>query len=236
MITLRGQDEYLTIEDLRAIAPQRQEKAGRRWQPIPHGYLADTLTNLIHSHGWGIVESRYSLSPNRDSMAGAYLLAGPGLPQVPGCHHAISFVNTNNRRKALTLTAGVVVKEYDIGVPFGVLVKHKHNALPLRVVLGEALEAYAANSTHLPAGVRVMQRQKVTAAQASEALVGAARRRLVGWGAVGRVDHEFHNPTLQHEGGNDTAWALVSAFSYTARVNPLRQVAVVDDFRVSLLG
>ena len=233
MITVYGHG--VSLEQLREIEPVTPEGAGRRWQPIPHGELVDTIKDEVLTRGWRVREELFSTARDGADMAGALLIEGVrGVPEVPGLTLALGFIHSNARRKALQLTVGASVACCTNGICTGtILLNRVHDrTVDLPTEVEAAVDRYVAGAKVIPAVVRELRERPITTAEASEVLMEAGRRRLVGWAAIGRVDREYRRPTFA-EHGRDTSWALLNAFTYAARPNiaATRQMATYDEFR-----
>ena len=55
-------DANTKLEDLHHIALRRPEKAGVRWQGIPHGVLANAVVDAVTDRGWKVKETKFSVS------------------------------------------------------------------------------------------------------------------------------------------------------------------------------
>jgi len=170
-------------------------------------------------------------------MAGALLINGGlarGLGMPDGVELAMGFLNNNARRRALQITVGANVSCCTNGMCTGSIVLsrvHDHT-VDLVAEVEAAVDRYAVEAAGVPDVVRVLRETEISPAQASEVLMEAGRRRLVGWAAIGRVDAEYRSPTYAEHGRNN-AWALLNAFTFAARPNiaPARQMGVYDAFR-----
>lgn len=229
-----------TLETLRTIEPAIPGNAGRRWMPIQHGELVDTIKDEVLTRGWRVEQELFSLSQDASSMAGALLLSRvKGVEEVPGVSLALGFLNDNARRKALKLTVGGQVMCCLNGMCTGdILLTRLHDyTVDLAAEVDSALDRYAAAAANIPAAVNAMRERELAPGEASEILMEAGRRRLVGWSAIGRVDVEYRRPTFA-EHGKGTSWALLNAFTYAARKNihPTRQMETYTAFRAMLPG
>lgn len=239
MITVFGAG--IGLDELREVETYTPENAGKRWRPIPHGELVDTIKDEVLTRGWRIEKELFTLSKDTADMAGALLLNRvKGVEDVPeGMSLALGFLNSNARRKALKVTVGASIACCLNGMCTGsILLSRLHDhTVDLVAEVDTALDKYAAAAARIPAAVTVMREQPITSDMAAGILMEAGRRELVGWSAIGRVDQEFRNPTFA-EHGKGTAWALLNAFTYAARknINPAKQMEVYNTFRTLLPG
>lgn len=239
MITVLGAGiELDELRDIEVIPPMM---AGKRWRPIPHAELVDTIKDEVATRGWRIERELFTVSKDQADMAGALLLNRvKGVEGVPdGMTLALGFLNSNARRRALQLTVGASVTCCTNGMCTGsILLSRLHDhTVDLVAEVDSALDQYVASAARIPAAVNAMREQYITPDMAAGILMEAGRRELVGWSAIGRVDQEFRNPTFA-EHGKGTAWALLNAFTYAARknINPGNQMAVYNEFRTLLPG
>lgn len=233
MITVFGSG--VTLEQLHAIEPIRPEDAGRRWKPIPHGELVDTIKDEVLTRGWAIEEERYTTARRGADMAGALLLGGvDALAAGTEMRLALGFLHSNARRKALVLTVGAEVRCCTNGLCTGRIIMSRVHDHTINLIdeVEAAVDRYTTAVREVPSVVAALRGCEITRDQASGILMEAGRRKLIGWAAVGRVDREYRNPTFG-EHGRDNAWALLNAFTYAARPNiaPTRQMEVYDAFR-----
>lgn len=238
MITVCGQGA--TLEELRAIKPVTPPNAGKRWKAIQHGEFVDTLKDEVVLRGWSITEERYTTAREGADMAGALLLDRvANVPEIPGMSLAIGFLNNNTRHKALRLTVGANVMCCTNGMCTGnILLNRVHDrTVVLEDEIDIALDRYVLAAQQIPSAVQRLREYEFAPGEASEILMEAGRRRLVGWAAIGRVDKEYQNPTFG-EHGKGTPWALLNAFTYAARPNirPTEQMEKFNTFRTLLPG
>jgi len=236
MITVYG--PKVTLEDLHGIDPVTPKNAGRRWKPVQHGELVDAIKDEITTRGWRISKELFTTTRDGAGMAGALLLEGVrGVEVVPGIDLAMGFLNSNARRKALHITVGGSVTCCLNGMCTGeILLNRVHDhTVDLPEEIEQAIDRYATAAQDIPETVRRLRERTLQPGEASEILMEAGRRALVGWAAVGRVDREFRNPTFP-EHGRETSWALLNAFTYAARknINPSRQMETYNTFRQML--
>lgn len=234
MITVIGKGATLT--DIRKIEPATPPDAGSRWQPIPHIALIDSIKADAGRRNWEITASQFARNESGSTLAGAFTFKRiEGLPTLPGMSYSLGFINSNDRRKALKLTVGAHIKCCANGLCTGtVLIKrlHDHTVNDLSSIIGEAIDEYSKKAANIPDMVSALQKRPLLDSEASHALVTAARAKLIGWAAVGRVYQEYQRPKFE-EHGRGTSWSLLNAFTYAARrnVNPTRQMEAYDEFR-----
>jgi len=225
----------IQLEELMKIEPIRPETAGKRWKAVPHGELVLAIKNEVISRGWEISQEMYSTACEGADMAGALLLNKVSdIPDIPGTQLSLGFVHSNAMRKALHLTVGLHVFSCCNGVCTGnVILNKKHNhTVDLPTELTGAIDRYLIAAKALPDTVTNLQNYELRDEEASEILMEAGRRQLVGWASIGRVDKEYRNPTFA-EHGTGTSWSLLNAFTYAARnnISPIRQMELYNSFR-----
>ena len=239
MITVFGAGA--TFDQLRAIEPITPKDAGRRWKPIPHFELVETLKDEVMTRGWGITKELFSTTKDGSEMAGALLLDkvhnGHDVIVPGGMSLALGFLNCNTRRKALQITVGAEVTCCLNGLCTGSILLtrvHDHTVdLITEVEIG--LNKYVNAAKDIGTIVAGLRERELSQAEASEILMETGRRGLVGWAAVGRVDAEYRHPTFT-DNGTGTSWGLLNAFTYAGRqnINPTRQMEVYNKFRTML--
>lgn len=233
MITVIG--KKISLGDLRGVTPTTPANAGRRWAAIPHAELVDTIKDECLTRNWRVKEELFTLTNEGADMAGALLLEGVRGVTVPtGQTLALGFLNNNSRRKALKITVGTSVMCCNNGMCSGdILLRRVHDqTVDLPDEVDVALDRYVEAAGGLALGVARLREQDLSPAQASDILLEAGRRGLVGWATVGRVDAEYRKPTFA-EHGQHNSWALLQAFTYAARpnINPIKQMEVYNAFR-----
>ena len=233
MITVHGAN--ITRAELSKIKPVTPENAGRRWCAIPHGKLLYAIRREVLSRGWEIKEQLLSTARDGADMAGALLIEKVrGVRVVPGTSLAIGFLHSNARRKAVQLTVGASVTCCANGLCTGnILLNRVHDhTIDLSAEIKCAVDGYVEAAARIPNIVRGLKEHGLAPDEASEILMEAGRKRLVGWAAIGRVDVEYRRPTFAEHGRN-TSWALLNAFTYAARANiaATRQMEVYNTFR-----
>jgi len=236
MITVHG--KKTTLAELRTIEPTTPEGAGKRWKPIQHGELADAIRAEVDGRGWRVTKELYSTARGGADMAGALMVDGVGGVDLgPGMGLSLGFLNSNARRKALQITIGASVACCTNGMCTGtILLNRLHDhTVDLPEEIRGALDRYTVAAGEIPDVVRGLRERELSPGEASEILMETARRRLVGWATIGRVDKEYRNPTFK-EHGRGTSWALLNAFTYAARRNiaPTRQMETYNTFREML--
>lgn len=238
MITVIG--KKLTIEEVRAIRPVTPPAAGLRWAPIRHGHLVDTIMAEVELRGWHITDARFGLGRDGADLAGAFLLGNVAGVVVPaGAELSLGFINSNSRRYALHLTVGANIMCCTNGLCTGnILINRVHDhTVSLADELRVAMDEYVPAATRLRGMVAGLRGRVLAHGEASEFLLEAGRRRLLGWTAIGRVDAEYRHPHFA-EHGLGTAWALLNAFTYIGRnhIHPTKQMATYDTFRDILMA
>lgn len=228
----------ISLKQLRAIEPTTPKNAGRRWKPIRHGDLIDSIKDQITTRGWRITQALFSTAREGADMAGAFLMDDVrGVETVPGTTLALGFLNSNARRKALQITVGASITCCTNGMCTGsILLNRVHDhTVDLPAELNVALNKYTEAAKEIPGIIRNLKERELSPDEASGILLRAGRLRLVGWTAIGRVDKEYHWPTFTDH-GNNTSWALLNAFTFAARRNiaPTRQMETYNTFRALL--
>lgn len=238
MITVYGHGA--TLNEVNDAIPATPTGAGSRWQSVRHGDLIKSLKGCIKKNGWTIGSQKYALTQEGAVMAGAFTLKGvQNVDPGRGLELALGFINCNNRRYALKLTVGAEVTVCNNGLCTGdIILTHRHDqTLDLGVSVRDALLDYAVAARQISGTVLALKSHTVSNGDASDALIEMARRRLIGWATVGRVDKEYRHPSFP-EHGTGTSWALLNAFTFAARtnINPTRQMETYNIFRSLLPG
>lgn len=243
MITVIGSGT--TFEDLKAIEPVVPKDAGKRWRAIRHDDLVTSIRDEVLRRGWTIEKELFSTANNGADMVGALQLgrvmtSDNVAVEVPsGLDLALGFVHSNDRRKALRLMAGANIACCTNGLATGAIIMNRahDHTVNLEAEVRLAVDKYITEAGGVTDVVKVLRNMELVKGQASEILMQAGRRSLVGWAAIGRVDQEFRNPTFA-EHGKGTGWALMNAFSYAARPNiaPRYQMETYDEFRRMIMA
>lgn len=238
MITVIG--EGIDLEDLEKIEPVPPLLVGKRWRPVKHIDLVNTIKAEVKARGWVVADEKYAIARNGADMAGAFVFRSvTRLQEMPGMQFALGFLNSNARRKALTLTVGARIGCCTNGLCTGTILMSRYHdeTLDLTAQIKDALDQYEDNAKGIPAMVKKMQKTEMNPGAAANYILEAGRRGWIGAAAVMRVDKEYNDPTYP-EHGSGTAWALLNAFTYAARPNiaPIRQMEVFDDFRKMVMG
>lgn len=231
-------EEKIGLDDLRKIEPTVPADAGRRWRPIKHADLVDTLRDEIVTYGWKVLDEQYAMGEKGAEMVGAFLIDGVrGVAMPAGVRLALGFVNNNARRRALRLTVGASVLCCTNGVCSGSIIlnrAHDHS-FDLADEVEAAVDRYALAALEMGDMTERLRSYTLAPATASNILMRAGREKLVGWTTIGRVDKEYRNPTFA-EHGRDNSWALLNAFTYAARqyIHPTRQMDIYEKFQKML--
>ena len=228
----------MALEKVLKIEPVEPPNAGRRWKPVRHGDLINTIKGSVKDRGWAVAEERYAVAREGADMVGALMFRNVGgLKNLPGMQFAIGFLNSNARRKALKLTVGAHIACCSNGMCTGtILLNRVHDhTVKLEGQINAALDRYEDNARSIPEMVEALRGRRLADEEASHYILEAGRRGLIGWAAVGRVDREYRAPTFP-EHGTGTSWALLNAFTYAARPNiaPTRQMEAYNEFRLLL--
>lgn len=233
MITVYGANQ--TLDDLREIVIATPEAAGRRWNPIAHADLVDTVKDECSTRGWRVTEERFATARDGADLAGVFMLEDVKGVKVPkGQSLCVGFLHSNARRRALQITVGTEVAVCNNGMCSGsILLNRVHDhTVDLAEEVEIALDQYTDHAKRLAAGVQCLRERELSPGEAGDILLQAGRQKLIGWTAVGRVDAEYRNPTFSDHGKNNS-WALLNAFTYAARrnINPVNQMTTYNDFR-----
>lgn len=238
MITVYGRPTTLkTLKRIKTVTPPN---AGKRWRPIKHAALVETILDEVHTRGWQVTKELYTTANDGAVMAGALLLDKVGNLKVPtGMDLALGFLNNNDRRRALQLTVGANVTCCTNGLCTGTILLNRVHDYTVDLIgeIEEAIDKYAEAAAAVPKVVTALKQTTLSQEQASEILMEAGRQGLTGWANIGRVDKEYRNPTFAEHGTN-TAWALLNAFTYAGRgnIHPTNQMVVYNKFRALLPG
>ena len=230
MITINK--KLITLEDLRKINPVTPDAAGSRWKPIKHSDLIDCFIEKIIQKGWGIEKEFYTTTRNDADLTGAFVFVGTKeVKTPPGAKLSLGFTNSNSRRKALTVYVGIAEKNGICTDSFILNRRHDHTFI-LEKEISTTLSNFAKKARLITEVIRRLRRYQIGRDQASEILLKAGRRRLLGWAGIGRADKEFRKPASK-EFGLGTSWALLNAFVHIASnsLEPCSQLEAYNAFR-----
>jgi hypothetical protein len=215
MITVYG--ENVTTEDLKDIEVQRPPRAGRHWQGVKHHDLVTQIRDRLSIRNIGILDTRLSLSPDKQALAGAMILKFPesfNVPECPGGDYALGFRHTNDMKYAVTFACGQRVSVCNNGMISGEFVLSKRHTKGLR--LGDEVEGgvirFLNESHKVVETVRNMQALSLTSEASDSILMSAGREGLASWGHIGMVEREYRNPRYKDFQGRN-GWCLYNAFT-----------------------
>ena len=231
MITVYGSNA--NADQLRAIPLETPDNAGRYWQGIQHGRLVDVLSMQIRNRGWEITESRFSLSKDQYDLAGAFKMRLPGVDTPEGMDLSLGFVTSNALRKSLKMVVGAVVQVCNNGMATGEIVMQKKHTkqFSLSDEITKSLDEYEIKSRTLNETVRSLKERELSQVESDQILMEAGRQHLMPFSRIGKVDQEYHNPTFAEHGRN-TSYALLNAFTYIVKKNPVHaQMDQMNRFR-----
>jgi hypothetical protein len=231
MITVYGSNA--NADQLRAIPLETPDNAGRYWQGIQHGRLVDVLSMQIRNRGWEITESRFSLSKDQADLAGAFKMRLPGVDTPEGMDLSLGFVTSNALRKSLKMVVGAVVQVCNNGMATGEIVMQKKHTkqFSLSDEIQKSLDVYEVKSQTIKETVTRLRERELSPTEADEILMEAGRNHLMPFSRIGLVDAEYRKPTFE-EHGRGTSWALLNAFTYIVKKNPVHaQMNQMNKFR-----
>jgi len=226
-------DANTKLEDLHHIPLRRPEKAGVRWQGIPHGALAAVLVKAITRRGWKITDTKFSVSSNETEMAGAFQLEIPDVEIPEGQNLALGVLTSNAMKRSLILAAGTNVACCNNGYVSGQMVlRRKHTTgFNLENEIDQSLTEYRKEVNDLPQIVAGLRDRSLKNWERDQILMTAGRERLMPWSRIGKVDTEYRKPSFT-EHGKETSWALLQAFTHLVKQNsPLSQMTSMNRFR-----
>lgn len=237
MITVIG-GRGVTLAQLEKIEPTTPENAGKRWKPVRHADLVNTIKAEVAERGWAVSESRYTTARKGADMAGALMFKKvAGLANINGMEFAMGFINSNDRRKALKITVGANIFICKNGLCTGtiLLTKVHDHTVALAEQIKVAMDGYVDSAARISDMVERLQERALHPREAAGLCLLAADHGLIGYTAAGRVYREYKNPRFKEHGKN-TSWALLNAFTYAARPNiaPTRQMEAYNSFREML--
>jgi len=231
MITVYGSNA--NVDQLRATPLETPDNAGRYWQGIQHGRLVDVLSMQIQNRGWEITESRFSLSKDKADLAGAFKMRLPGVDTPEGMDLSLGFITSNALRKSLKMVVGAVVQVCNNGMATGEIVMQKKHTkqFSLSDEITKSLDEYEIKSRNLKETVTQLRQRELSQVESDQILMEAGRRQLMPFSRIGAVDKEYHNPTFAEHGRN-TSYALLNAFTYIVKKNPVHaQMDQMNRFR-----
>tara|TARA_R110002020_G_scaffold115383_1_gene265294 strand:- start:2258 stop:3016 length:759 start_codon:yes stop_codon:yes gene_type:complete len=226
-------DANTKLEDLHHIPLRRPEKAGLRWQGIPHGALAKSLIAAIEKRGWEVKDTKFSVSPNETEMAGALDLKINDVKLPEGMSLSLGILTSNAMKRSLIMVAGANVACCLNGMATGqIVMRRKHTiGFNLENEIQDSLDNYRQQVSWTNQVVADLRETELPQGRADRVLMEAGRQRLMPWSRIGKVDKEYRNPTFA-EHGKGTSWALLQAFTYHVKKNsPLTQMTSMNRFR-----
>lgn len=226
-------DANTKLEDLHHIALRRPEKAGVRWQGIPHGVLANAVVDAVTDRGWKVKETKFSVSPNETEMAGALDLEIDDVQIPDGMSLSLGLLTSNAMKRSLIMVAGANVACCLNGMATGqIVLRRKHTiGFNLENEINDSLNEYRQQVVGINRMVADLKETELPQKEADRVLMEAGRQRLMPWSRIGKVDAEYRNPTFA-EHGQGTSYALLQAFTYHVKKNsPLTQMTSMNRFR-----
>ena len=226
-------DANTKLEDLHHIALRRPEKAGLRWQGIPHGALVKSLIAAIEKRGWEVKDTKFSVSPNETEMAGALNLKINDVKLPEGLSLSLGILTSNAMKRSLLMVAGANVACCLNGMATGQIVMRKKHTIGFNLEneIQDSLDEYRKQVIGIDQVVADLKETELPQKEADRVLMEAGRQRLMPWSRIGKVDAEFRKPTFA-EHGQGTSYALLQAFTYHVKKNaPLTQMTSMNRFR-----
>lgn len=226
-------DANTKLEDLHHIALRRPEKAGLRWQGIPHGALVKSLIAAIEKRGWEVKDTKFSVSPNETEMAGALNLKINDVKLPEGLSLSLGILTSNAMKRSLLMVAGANVACCLNGMATGQIVMRKKHTIGFNLEneIQDSLDEYRKQVIGIDQVVADLKETELPQKEADRVLMEAGRQRLMPWSRIGKVDAEYRKPTFA-EHGQGTSYALLQAFTYHVKKNaPLTQMTSMNRFR-----
>ena len=226
-------DANTKLEDLHHIPLRRPEKAGLRWQGIPHGALVKSLIAAIEKRGWEVKDTKFSVSPNETEMAGALNLKINDVKLPEGLSLSLGILTSNAMKRSLLMVAGANVACCLNGMATGQIVMRKKHTIGFNLEneIQDSLDEYRKQVIGIDQVVADLKETELPQKEADRVLMEAGRQRLMPWSRIGKVDAEYRKPTFA-EHGQGTSYALLQAFTYHVKKNaPLTQMTSMNRFR-----
>lgn len=240
MITVLAQNR-LNLEDLKNIPVVRPERAGSRWQGIPHHDLAVTIHRELLDRGIGISGQLFGVDASKQTMVAGYSIEFPGelgIPRIDGQTYSLAVQNNNAMKYALTFAVGTVVLVCENGVVTGdFVVKRKHTiGLDLSEVVSAGIDRFVSEARQVEHALQSLKERRLSRRQSDHLLMEAGRKKLLPFSLVGQVEREYQHPTHM-EFAERTGWGLLNAWNHVAKkLNPSRQISSIGGFRRMLLN
>jgi hypothetical protein len=207
--------------------------SGKTWLRIPHHELAKAILAEAKSRKWKVLNHRYTLSDDKNDMAGAFDLKIPGIKMPRGQTLALGVLTSNAMRRPLKIVVGTTVLVCNNGMATGeVLLNRKHTInFDLKAELHDALDEYIEKAKDIPEIVESFKSTPLSQEEVDHILLEAARRDILPWKKLIHVNKEYQEPTFPENGG-ENAWALLQAFTYTIKDTAvMKQLDRMGEFR-----
>lgn len=228
--------EKLSAIPVPSVAPWSDRTRQSRWQPIQHGELAGTLLDEIEGHGLQVHRHTWETSgPGDTDLFGTVDVLGDGGFHLPeGLCFSIGVRHSNAGRYALTLVTGARVMVCSNGVLVGerVLSRRHTDDLDLRSVVRVGVSDAVSQASSVGDWIEHLQGTRLSSAHADRLMMEAARRKVLPWSSLRRVDEAWRQPPHPVFGARN-AWSLYNAFTEAARERrPAVQLRALRGLRI----
>jgi hypothetical protein len=219
MLMVQNQIERKNLKNV----PFVHADGSKRFQPVRHDELANTIVNQVQELGIGIKKEAWGTSEDHASLFGEIIL--DGVMDNPTMDFSIGIRQNNNQRFAITLVSGGSVFVCSNLVISGeVVMNKKHTSgLTLKDEVHTGLVSCISNSNNILDTMNQMQEKKLNNKRANHLMMESAHNGLFSYSHLKDVKKEWLTPTHK-DFAPRTEWSLYNSFTETAkRYSTLRQ-------------
>lgn len=237
MIHIGGPNtNQIELEQLSQAIPLPPKGAGKYWRGVSHREVVFSVLEEMRTRQWKLMTSKLAVSNDRLDLFGAFELSIPDLVMPEGQTLSLGIISSNAMRRRLRFVVGSNVLICSNGMVTGEIVLSKKHTMNLNLYeeLEGSLDDYLERAKRIPLLVEKLRERELSPVESEHILMEAGRAKLMPWHRIGKVDEEYRQPTFA-EHGKGTSWALLNAFTYVVKENPVHlQMDHINRFRASL--
>lgn len=203
------------------------------WAGLHHYDLLYSLKQEFEKRGWTYTDVRWVISQDQLNLVGTLQLFHESIKPPLGQEILLGFINRNDLKKALCLTAGVLTDGSSALITGEIFLRKKHTTKtkwPEEIC--NAFCLFEKEARRIPRVINKMRRCLLSRELVKCLLIDSARKRIIPWSHLKQIDWEYQHPSLEELKGKENAWVLYNAFAVAVKKSPpIEQLDRTNRFR-----